>query len=90
MDIIAQAALGRGQSQQFQNSLVSMAVSVFAGFGASIHCHLSWIIPAVGPVFGKIGMLVETLGCFEFFRFLLVIRRRVIKRKEVICSVVLN
>jgi hypothetical protein len=76
--------LGYQNSQQFKSGLVPMAVGVFAGFGASIHCHLSWILPAFGSIFGKLGMFVEALGCFSFFRFLLTIHKRVVERKKVV------
>jgi hypothetical protein len=83
MDIIARLALGQSSSQQFQNKLVQTAVGVFASFGASIFCHLSWMIPPLGLLFGRVGMFFETLGCFAFVRLLFSVRSKVEQRKRV-------
>jgi hypothetical protein len=83
MDIIAQLALGQSSSEQFQNKLVQTAVGVFASFGSSIFCHLSWMFPVLGGLFGRVGMFLEALGCFAFVKLLLTVRRHVEERKRV-------
>lgn len=83
MDIIARLALGQKSSQQFKNGLVKTVVEVFSGLGVSIFCHLSWVLPAFGLIFGKIGMLFEILGSFAFVRLLISVRQKVEERKKV-------